>query len=141
MHTTNYANTFIQVSEDAPAVEGGDSIAQVPPHGSDGQTIAELQYELLQARPYAYTSDELLFEVHARRKGLSDADRDANWDEFFSRGQACLRSSPLAKRYGWGFHFDDRGRVALVPSGTPEYERLTQDEELKQKKAMRSSRA
>ncbi len=25
------------------------------------------------------------------------------------KGQACLRSSALAKRYGWGFHFDEQG--------------------------------
>jgi len=136
MGTTNYTDTFIAVSDDGPS-DGGIT----PPHGDAGPSVAELEFELLQARPYAYTSDELLFEVHARRKGLSDTERDADWDEFFSRSQACLRASPLAKRYGWGFHFDDRGRVALVASGTEEYERLLADESLKQKKAMRSSRA
>lgn len=135
MSTTNYTNTFIQVSDDSPV-----QAAQTPPPGDTGPTIAELEFTLLQGRPYAYTSDELLFEVHARRKGLSDDERDAAWDEFFSRDQACLRSSPLAKRYGWGFHHDERGRVALVPLGTPEYERFSADPELKQKKAMRSSR-
>lgn len=136
MHTTNYTDTFIAVADDTTAERG-----TTPPHGGTGPTIAELQFELLQERPYGYTSDELIFEVHARRKGLSDEARDEAWDEFFDRPQACLRSSPLAKRYGWGIHHDERGRVALVASGSDEYERMLADDGLKQKKAMRSSRA
>lgn len=141
MGTTNYTNTFIAVAEDSLHPDGrAEPTGITPPHGENGQTIAELQFELLQARPYAYTSDELLFEVHSRRKGLSDEERDAAWDEFFAKDQACLRSSPLAKRYGWGFHFDERGRVGLVPVGSTEYERLAADTGLAQKQALRSSR-
>ncbi|WP_344308138.1 DUF6157 family protein [Brevibacterium samyangense] len=58
----------------------------------------------------------------------------------FARGQPCLRSSPLAKRYGWGFHYDAEGRVALVPVGSPEYEAFVTDDSLTVVKAMRSKR-
>lgn len=135
MSTTNYTDTFIAVSEDSDA-DGGE----VPPRSSSGPTIAELQYELLSARPYELTSDDLLFEVHALRAGITEADRDRERAEFFSRSQACLRSSPLGKRYGWGTHHDAEGRVALVAFGSPDYERLSSDPSLKQTRAMRSSR-
>jgi hypothetical protein len=62
-------------------------------------------------------------------------------ERFFSKGQACLRSSPLSKRYGWGTHHDAEGRVALYPVGSAEYERLRTDESLEHLTAMRSKRA
>lgn len=35
--------------------------------------------------------------------------------QFFANSQACLRSSLLPKRYGWGLLFEQEGRVALCP--------------------------
>ncbi len=49
-------------------------------------------------------------------------ERPAARIEFFSKGQPCLCSSDLAKRYGWGIHCDARGRVALLGVDTPEYQ-------------------
>lgn len=134
--STNYVNTFISVSEDSTAEAG-----QTPPRSESGETIAEIEHELLSNHPYAYTSDELLFEVFARRKGLAEAERDAEREAFLAKDQACLRASPLSKRYGWGTHHDAEGRVALVGVGTQEYAALQGDDSLTQKKAMRSSRA
>lgn len=62
-------------------------------------------------------------------------------EEFFAKDQACLRSSPLGKRYGWGIHFDADSRIALVPLGSDEYQALATDASVKQLKAMRSKRA
>jgi len=47
----------------------------------------------------------------------------------------------LAKRYGWGFHHDGQGRVALVPLGSTRYQELSDDVSLTQLRAMRSRRA
>ena len=55
----------------------------------------------------------------ADRAGIPEADRPAARAEFFSR--ACLRSSDLGKRDGWGLHHDAEGRVALVAVDSPEY--------------------
>jgi hypothetical protein len=132
VHTTNYAATFIEVAEDCPV-----AAAEEPPPGRP--TVARLQYELLAAAPYRWTSDDLLVEVAARRTG--DDDRDRVRRELFSRPQACLRSSPLAKRYGWGLHSDAEGRVALVPLGSPEYAALAGDGATRHLRAMRSARA
>ena len=134
-HTTNYTDTFIEVADDTKAVAG-----QVPP-AKAVPTVAQLQHALLSTAPYAYTSDDLLFEVYARRQGLADGDREAARRAFFSKGQACLRSSPLGKTYGWGTHHDAKGRVALYAVGSADYERLSSDPSVKHVRAMRSSRA
>jgi hypothetical protein len=134
--TTDYVSTFIAVADDCPA-----TAAEVPPTTGRAPSVAALQYALLVDSPYALTSDDLLFEVHARRVGIEEQDRAARRAEFFSRPQACLRSSPLAKRYGWGFHHDADARVALVPLGSPRYEELRADGAVRVVKAMRSRRA
>ncbi|MGW9404018.1 DUF6157 family protein [Arthrobacter sp. NPDC055585] len=133
--TTNYTDTFIQVAGDSPAQS-----AKTPPEGKAAPTIAQLQYELLIAAPYSMTSDDLLFEVHARRQGIADADRDQARLEYFAKPLACLRSSPLGKQYGWGIHHDSQSRVALVPLGSPEYLEFAGDAGLRQVHAMRSKR-
>ncbi|MFB7893762.1 DUF6157 family protein [Microbacterium sp. NPDC056044] len=75
-----------------------------------------------------------------RRAGIADADRDAERVRFFAKGQPCLRSSPLGKRYGWGIHHDDQGRVALYPVESDEYRRFADDAALAHTQAMRSAR-
>jgi hypothetical protein len=133
--TTNYTNTLIEVAADCPATTG-----EVPPVGAK-RTVAALQYELLSTHPYRYTSDEVLFEVHAVRNGIADDARESARAVFLAREQPCLRSSPLGKRYGWGIHHDQDARVALVPVGSPEYDALAEDPSLKHVQAMRSRRA
>ncbi|MBO9625357.1 MAG: hypothetical protein J7484_03165 [Microbacterium sp.] len=133
-HTTNYVSTLIEVAEDCPA-----SYAVEPP-ASEKPTIAALHYELIAEQPFSRTSDDVIFETHARRKGIDPADAAAR-EAFFSKGQACLRSSPLGKRYGWGIVSDEDGRVALVPRESEEYTRLAADAGLGHTRAMRSRRA
>lgn len=133
-HTTNYRNTFIEVSDDCPAEYGAE------PPIAENLSIAALHYRLIAEHPYARTSDDVLFETHALRKGI-DADDAAAREEFFSKGQPCLRSSPISKRYGWGTHHDAEGRVALYARESDEYTALAADPTLTHKKAMRSSRA
>jgi Family of unknown function (DUF6157) len=60
---------------------------------------------------------------------------------FFSKGQACLRASPLVKQYGWGVHHDAKGRVALIAAESPEYAALSASHRLTRVPGMRSSRA
>lgn len=134
--STNYLNTFIAVAADCPA-----TAPVVPPFNAAKPTVAGLQFQLLTEHPYGFTSDDLLFAVHALRAGIPDHAMAAERDEFLARAQACLRASPLGKRYGWGTHHDGHGRVALYGLGTAEYERLAHLPELTHKSAMRSSRA
>lgn len=133
--TTNYTSTFITVAPDSAAIGGS-----IPPV-SRTPTVASLQYALLSAKPHELTSDEVLFEVHAARTGISEEDRECEREKFFAKDQACLRASPLAKRYGWGFHHDESSRVALVAVGTRLYDELVQRQDIAKRPAMRSSRS
>ncbi|MFT4166024.1 MAG: DUF6157 family protein [Microlunatus sp.] len=134
MGSTNYVGTFIQVAEDCPVTS-----AEEPP-GGKRPTVATLQYALLAEHPYELTSDDVLFEVHALRNEVPDEGKASAREAFFAKDQACLRASPLGKRYGWGIHHDSQGRVALVPLGSDQYQALASDPSVKQLKAMRSRR-
>lgn len=136
MDGTNYTGTFIQVADDCPT-----EAAELPPVGGKAPTVAALQYALISEHPYEYTSDDVLFEVYATRQAIPAAGRADARQAFFVKDQACLRSSPLGKRYGWGIHHDSDSRVALVPLGSEEYQALATDPTVKQDKAMRSKRA
>lgn len=136
MGSTNYTNTFIRVADDCPAATG-----EAPPIRQETPTIAALQYQLIAERPYELTSDDVIFEVHARRNGIPEEAKAAERAAFFARSQACLRTSPLGKRYGWGIHHDAEARIALVPLGSDRYRALAEDAALHQLKASRSRRA
>ncbi|MEU4690179.1 DUF6157 family protein [Actinoplanes sp. NPDC023714] len=132
MHSTNYVNTFIQVAEDTTAVA-----ATIPPERAT-PSVAERTFRMIAEAPYAHTSDDVVFTVWADRKGLPEEERAAAREKFFATGQPCLRASDLGKRYGWGIHCDGEGRVALVPMGSADYERLSRTGTVT--RAMRSRR-
>lgn len=133
MHTTNYMNTLITVSSDTKAVA-----ATAPPTGK--ASVAELQFAMVHDHDYELTSDDVIFGVFAERKDIAGEERAAARDQFFSKGQPCLRTSPLAKSYGWGIHADAEGRVALVPMGSSRYDALIHDEATLKRAAMKTSR-
>lgn len=135
VHTTNYENIFIEVAEDSSA-----SKAEIPLSKNGKETVASLQFQLIKENPYKLTSDEVLFQVYATRKGLETGEIPDARKEFFSKGQACMRTSPLTKRYGWGIHNDAEGKIALVARESEDYERLLQDEKIQKVRAMRSRR-
>jgi hypothetical protein len=131
-HTTNYFDTMIMVAPDCPVNEG-----IIPPRPG---TVAAMQYEKLTAEPYSRTSDDLLFEVFAERNGIAAAEQAAARAAFFSRGQPCMRSSPLVKTYGWGVHHDMAGRVAIYGVDTAEYRNLVGRDDVTKLTGMRSQR-
>lgn len=135
MKTTNYFNTFIEVAEDCPRDKGEE-----PPLRDGNKTKARFQYEILSENPYRYTSDDLIFTVHAIRNDIPQEERAEAREDFFSKGRACLRSSSLGKRYGWGFHFDKDGKAAIYRVESDQYQKFINDESLDHLKAMRSSR-
>lgn len=137
-HESNYVNTFISVADDCPA-----ELAAVPPGKPDKTSVADVQYDLLVTRPYHYRQDDVLFASSAGVRGVPDLTEGVLAERrqaFFAKPQACLRTSPLAKRYGWGVHFDAKGHAAAFPMESDDYQRLQADASLKQLKAMRSKR-
>lgn len=135
IHTTNYFDTFIEVAEDTKALCGIR-----PPSKNNNKTIAEMQYELLANAPYKFTSDDIIFQVFADRNELIKAEYEQARQQFFSKGQACLRCSPLTKKYGFGMHADNDGKVAIYGMETEEYERFQNDPKIKKIKAMRTTK-
>lgn len=134
-HTTNYYNTFIVIADDCPAMFG-----EIPPVKEDSKTVANIQFEMINKSPYTYTSDDVLFKVFAERKDLSESELEEARKQFFSKGQACFRASPLTKRYGWGIHSNEEGKIAMYGRETEEYDKFVNDENLKVLKAMRTSK-
>jgi hypothetical protein len=133
-YTTNYTNTLIEIAEDCSVFQ-----AQVPPEKKE-KTLANLQYEKLIKSPYQYSSDDLIFECYAIKNEISDNEKEIERQKFFSKGQPCLRCSPLAKKYGFGFHHNPEGKVALIAIESKEYQTLLNDSSITKTKAMRSKR-
>lgn len=135
IHTTNYSNTLIEPAEDCPV-----SISEVPIQKGDKATVATMQFELISNHPYTLTSDDVIFRIYADKNDLIPSEYEAARTVFFSKGQPCLRTSPLAKRYGFGIHANDEGKVALYGIETEAYQQLLKDENVTKVKAMRSAR-
>ncbi len=132
----NYVHTFISIASDSLA-----TTAEVPTIKGKRKTIPLIQYELLTGNPYAYTQEDLLWITHTVHKSIPPSEATASARRvFFAKGQPCLRSSALAKKYGWGFHFDGEGHIALVPTGSAKYNQLATKKDLLQLAAMRSKR-
>lgn len=134
-HSTNYYNTFIEIAEDSPVDFG-----EAPVSKKEKKTAAEMQYDLIARHPYTFTSDEVVFRIYAEKKELLPSEYEQAQSDFFSKGQPCLRASPLGKRYGFGIHYDQDGRMALYGAETKEYKAFLDDASVKKVKAMRSAR-
>ena len=138
----SYVRTLIAVADDCPATR-----SLIPPRRGDKATVAFLQYEMLASAPYTHTQEDVLFQCWlARQEGLEHLDPNevARLREgFFSKPQACLRASPLPRRYGWGLLFDAHGRIALCAMESIEYQEIVRGQRsgISVIKAMRSRRA
>lgn len=136
----NYINTFIEVAADCKATEGRE-----PRSRAGNPTVAELEFAFISHGPYAHTHEDVQFHVYAKRTGLTPRQAQSDGaglrEAFFSRPMACMRTSPLAKTYGWGLHFDENGHVGLVSVGTLRYQQLSKDPTIAHTRAMRSKRA
>lgn len=118
------SNTFVQVAPDCPVTVGG-----IPPHRNAAKpSIPSLEYQLLSQDPYRYTHEDLIYEVHIRRQSYSAEELQQNAgrirEELFMRNHPCMRASMLAKKYGWGIHYDPEGKLAIYGMETEEYRRF-----------------
>jgi hypothetical protein len=134
-HTTNYFGTLIAIADDSFVTAGTK-----PPEKEGNPSVAFRTWQVIAEQPYQLTSDDVIFGVWADRQDIPAAERDAAREQFFSKGQPCLRASDLGKKYGWGIHSDDEGRVALVGVESSAYDALLNDPKVKVVKAMKSKR-
>ncbi len=134
-HTTNYFNTLIEIAEDCPT-----SVATLPAIKEGKTSVANYQFDKLNKHPYRHNSDEIIFGWYALRNEIPENEFSEARDVYFSKGQACLRTSPLAKKYGWGIHSNEEGKIAILPVESDEYKALVADDNIKKVKAMRTKR-
>lgn len=139
---TGIVHTFVQVSPDCPVKTG-----TIPPTKQDAKpSIHVLQYQLLIQYPYRFTLKDLIYEVHIRHKQIPAEDiathADAIREALFQKNHPCMRASMLTKKYGWGVHHDQEGKMALYGMETEEYRRFVEggEEGLKLVYGMRNSR-
>jgi hypothetical protein len=136
----NFANQFIEIAQDCPLKE-----AVIPLKKGDKPSIATIEYELLSSKPYGYTLQELKFATYVQQKQISPIElktqRKQLLDEFLTKPYTCMRASPLTKKYGWGAHYDEHGRIAIYGVGSKEYAKLVADKDVNKFFAMRSKRA
>ena len=135
VHTTNYFNTFIAIADDCSATKG-----EIPAEKKGEKTLVGLAFEMISRHPYLYNSDDVIFSIFAQRTDLTEAELDEARMQFFSKGQACFRTSALGKRYGWGLHFNAGGELALYGCETKEYQNYLGRDDIKVLKAMRSKK-
>jgi hypothetical protein len=115
MEDVDYTDTFITVAPDSTAVTGTEPT---------GETVAALTYRMLAEHPYELHSSDVIFEVWATRQGIPAAGREAAWSDFYAKPRACLRSSDLGKKWGWGIYANHEGRLGIYAVGSPEYQQL-----------------
>ncbi len=135
IHSTNYFDTFIEIADDCPALTG-----EIPPIKADSKTAANIQYDLIKKNPYKYTSDDILFLIFADKNDLIRQEYKKSRDQFYSKGQPCLRASPLTKRYGWGIHYNKEGKIAIYGCDTQAYLNFIKNKEITILKAMKSKK-
>lgn len=136
MKTTNYYNTLIEVAEDCPV-----QVAEVPSQSDPALSAAAIQFEMVVESPYIYTSDDVIFRVHQLKHDVGDESALAERERFVAKGQPCMRSSALGKRYGWGVHSNPEGRLALYARESERYAQLASGPKIVHLKALRSKRA
>ncbi len=135
MLTTNYYETFIEVAEDCPVEK-----SEIPSLKNGEKTIAFIHYEVMSNNPYKLTSDDVIFNTFVQKNNIKAENMEAERKQFFAKGQPCLRSSPLTKRYGWGIHSDKDGKVAIYPMELKEYGKYCTSTSLHHLRGMRSKR-
>lgn len=100
---------FILVADDCPVEKG-----TVPDSKRGSKTVPMHTYEVLSEHPYEFTEDELHHEVHVVRRGLQNFDPE----------KRDLKRNELPKLWGWGIHYNEDRKIALVGCETNEYDRL-----------------
>ncbi len=135
----SYKNTFIKVAEDCPV-----AISEIPLPSNGKIPVHVYQYELLSKYPYKLTHEELLFEIYLKQNNLpediSDAMADAIREKLFSKGHPCMRASALAKRYGFGAHYDEEGKIALFSMESQDYQAFLNNHSVTKVAAMKRKR-
>jgi hypothetical protein len=111
MENVDYTDTFIAVAPDMTATSGGRSGAAAA--GTD-RGVGDLRTGYAEPVPAPVVRGDL-HRLGGSTKGIPAEERDAAWGDFFAKPRACLRSSDLGKRFGWGLHADALSAASRYP--------------------------
>lgn len=131
----SYKDTFITISEDS-----GVHSAIIPLPRNNKPTIASIEYALISNNPYKYIQEDVQFQTYLIKNEIISDQLDEIREEFFQKPKACFRASPLVKKYGWGIHYDDEGKLAIYAVNSEAYERFLISDHITLLKGMRSKR-
>lgn len=134
----SYKNTFIKVSEDCPVTS-----SEIPKEKGGKKPAHLIQYELLTTKPYTFDHERLIFEVYLQHKeltGISTDEKEALWQQMFSKGHPCMRASALVKRYGFGAHYNEEGKIAIYPVESSAYKEFMENTSVQKQPGMKSKR-
>lgn len=131
----SYKNTFITISEDSIATS-----AIVPVPRNNKPTIASIEYDLIKKHPYEYTQADVQFKTYVLKNRLDSNNLEELREQFFAKPKACFRASPLVKKYGWGIHYDQNGKIAIYGVNSEEYQQFLHNDEIQKRKGIRSKR-
>ncbi len=135
----SYTNTFIKVADDCPVDK-----SEIPVSKKDKKSLHLIQYELLKEYPYQFDHEGLIYEVFIKHKEIAEdvlrKEAEKIKTELFSKGHPCLRASALTKRYGFGAHYDEEGRIAIYPMESAEYKTFLADKTVKILSAMKTKK-
>jgi len=135
----SYTDTLIKVAADCPVNK-----SEIPVGKNLKKPAHLLQYELLTENPYAYNHEDLIYQVYVLQKEIPESvlatEAEKIKTELFSKGHPCMRASSLTKRYGWGAHYNEDGKIAIYPMESEEYKMLLESGQVKIVPAMKSKR-
>ncbi|HBJ01015.1 MAG TPA: hypothetical protein DDY89_09465 [Lysinibacillus sp.] len=131
----SYKNTFIKISEDSEVTS-----AVTPLPRNNKPTIASIEFDLIRHNPYKYTEEDVQFQTYLIKNQIESNSLDEIRKQSFQNSKACFRASPLVKRYGWGIHYDDEGKLALYDVNSEGYERFLHSDQITLLNGMRSKR-
>lgn len=91
MERVDYVDTFIAVANDCTATKGTP-----PPLNPENPSVVSRTHQMIAKAPYEFTSGDVIFTVWADRHEIAATDRAEARVAFYSKSQACMRSSDLA---------------------------------------------
>ncbi|KOR80524.1 hypothetical protein AM232_20240 [Bacillus sp. FJAT-21352] len=131
----SYKNTLITISEDSKV-----SSAKVPVIKNKKPTIAYIEHDLINNNPYKFTQEDVQFKTYLIKNQMEAEHAAELQEQFFSKSKACFRASPLVKNYGWGIHYNNKGKVAIYDVNSEMYNQLLKQDDITKLKGMRSKR-
>lgn len=131
----SYKNTFIKISEDSEV-----TTAITPLPRNNKPTIASIEYDLISNNPYKYTQEDVQFQTYLIKNQIISDQLNELREDFFKKTKACFRASPLVKKYGWGIHYNDEGKLAIFAANSEAYNQFLDSDQCTLVKGMRSKR-